>query len=293
MAEGNPFGEEEKETGGPDEEAAILDPLAPEFDWRVKFRTDAVSQIEKWADQFGVSKFALDAFVRDNIDGATDYMARFINVDEMGQPVTDVRRVTPMDVDEFQRAWEAGMAFFSARSGLDFANMGSTRGPGSGSRKPTAGEIRAMFDEDQLTESVNKMWGAYLVEDAPNARQIAKGFIDTVVATGGEQEIDFETFVLGKIRDTNRHKLVYRNKPEGQDELAYISPYTQAAQTVIGGGGRAGAAANDVAAGGAALGASADAFRDRLARTPEHQQTKGFISGLEDRVRGVKNVLRG
>jgi len=274
------------------ESERFLDPLSPEFDWRVKFRSDVVSQLEKWADDFNVSKFALDAFVRDNIDGATNYVARFINVDEMGQPITDVRRLTPLSFEEYQRVWQQGMTYFSAVSGLDFAEI-KPKGGGGGRRKPTAGEIRAMFDEDQLTEAVNDMWGAYLVEDAPNARAIAANYIDAIVATGGEQEIDFETYVLGKIRATNRHKLVYRNKPAGIDELQYISPYVQSATTVIGGGGRSGATASDVAAGGAALGASGAAFSDRLARTPQHQQTKGYINELEQRVRDVKDILRG
>ena len=92
------------------------------------------------------------------------------------------------------------------------------------------------------------------------------------------------------IRDSN---MIYRNKPEGQDELQYSQPYSQAAQAVVGGGGRSGATANDIAAGGAALGTGTDDFRARLERTQEHQQSTGFINGLEQRVRDVKDILRG
>jgi len=261
------------------------------FDWRTKFRNDAVTQIEKWAGDFGYPKFALDAFVRDNIDGAVSHITRMMNPGPEGMRAQDAFSAT-----QYKMMWDHGMTYFSRFSGLPFDGLQTTNrgsGSGSGSRGPTSAQIRDSFDEDQLTEAANKMWGAYLVEDAPNARGIAKGYIDAVVAGRGEKTIDFETFVLERIRKTNRHKLVYRNKPEGASELEYISPYTQAATSVIGGAGRPGGTASDVAAGGAALGASSDAFRDRLARTPQHQQTKGFINGLEQRVRDVKNVLRG
>ena len=114
-----------------------------------------------------------------------------------------------------------------------------------------------------------------------------------MVDTSGEQTRDFETFVLGKIRATSRHKLVYRGKPEGTDELQYIAPYAQSARSVIGGGGQAGSTANDVAAAGGALGASSAAFGDRLAKTTEATASQGFITNLENTVRDVKNILRG
>jgi hypothetical protein len=50
---------------------------------------------------------------------------------------------------------------------------------------------------------------------------------------------------------------------------------------------------SDVIAGGAALGASADAFRQRLARTDANRNSQGFITNLEDTMRGVSQVLRG
>ena len=268
--------------------------LGEAFDWKHQFRKDSLSMLNSWASQFGYDKFVMESFVRDNIDRATNYMwerhaDRQLNIPE-GDRSTDA-----IDMREYQRMWHDGMGWFTRESGLDFDGLGQTgrSGSGSGSRRPTASDIRNMFDEDELTEAAHKMWGAYLVEDNPEARNIAREYINAIVASGGEQELDFQTFVLNKIRGDARHNMLYRNKPEGMDELQYITPYTQAAATVIGGAGRPGATANDVAAGGAALGATSDAFRDRLARTPQHQQTKGFINGLEQRVRDVKNVLRG
>jgi len=268
--------------------------LGEAFDWQTQFRKDMVTQAESWASKFGVPKFIVDALVRDNIDAATGYM-----IDQQKQrgtaygyiPEGDPSRDS-FDFNEYNRMWQDGLNFFTMRTGYDFAGIGKPRG-GSGSGRPTAAQLRNMFDIDQLTEDASKMWGAYLLEDSKDARSIANEYVDAIVASGGQQELDYQTFVLNKIRATNRHSLLYQNKPEGMDELQYVAPYAQAATSVIGGGGQAGRTANDVAASGAALGASSSAFSSRLARTPEHQQSQGFINGLEQRVRDVKNVLRG
>jgi hypothetical protein len=113
------------------------------------------------------------------------------------------------------------------------------------------------------------------------------------VRSKGEKEIDFETFILNKAKADPRHKQIYRNKPQAMSELQYIQPYVQAAQQAMGGGQGREQAVGDVAVGGAALGASPDAFRQRLARTSAQKNSQGFIRGLEDQVRGIKDVLRG
>ncbi len=268
--------------------------LGEAFDWQAQFRKDMVTQAESWASKFGVPKFIVDATIRDNIDAATSYM-----IDQQKQRGTAYGYIPEGDpsrdafsMQEYGRMWQDGLNFFTMQTGYDFAGIGKPRG-GSGRGRPTAAQLRNMFDIDQLTEDANKMWGAYLLEDSKDARSIATEYVDAIVASGGEQELDYQTFVLNKIRATNRHSLLYTNKPEGMDELQYVQPYAQAATSVIGGGGQTGRTANDVAASGAALGASSSAFSSRLARTPEHQQSQGFINGLEQRVRGIKNVLRG
>ena len=50
------------DTAGPQEPTRPL--LSPDFDWRTKFRTDAISYIEPWALRLGLTKFAVDAFIR-------------------------------------------------------------------------------------------------------------------------------------------------------------------------------------------------------------------------------------
>ena len=146
-----------------------------------------------------------------------------------------------------------------------------------------------MFDVDQLTDAATNIWRAYNVEEPAKAKQLAQSYIDTIVATRGEKEIDFETFVVNQVKKSDRYKVLYQNKPDGITELAYIQPFVQSATMVMGGGN----AMNDVVAGGAALGANADSFRGRLARTDEAKNTTSFTNDLENRMRAVKGVLRG
>ena len=272
--------------------------LNADFDWKSKFRTDMVSQVEKWAAALGVSKFALDSLVRSNMDGAIGYITQSIFMPARQADVSfdgDVGTVTPgapwqpETGEDWDRIWNAGLLYFSALSGVDLAGIG-TGSRGSGRRGPTAADIRNSFDEDQLTDAVEKIWGAHLLEDAPNARGLAKQYIEAIVASGGQQEIDFQTFVKTRMEQTSRWQQLYQNKPEGQDPLQYIGPYLSMAQSAVGGGRTQ---ANSLAAGAAALGASQDAFAQRLQRTDEMTGSTGFINGLEDRVRGVKDLLRG
>lgn len=295
-----------KEDDAPQTTTNVYREELSEYDWRSKFRTDMVSQVEKWADALGVSKFALDSLVRDNMDGALSYITRNVIMPnrqsatriDYGEGVlqqVDTGSWQPETSQDWQQIWNAGLLYYSALAGVDLAgiNQASRGSRGSGRRGPTAAELRNMFDEDQLTDAVQSMWGAYLLEETPEARAIAKQYIEAIVSTGGEKEIDFETFVKGRIRKTARHKLIYQNKPEHLDELQYIGPYAQMAGQVLGGASGNQQIVGDLAAGAAALGASQEAFAGRLQRTDQFTGTKGFIGGLEERVRNVRNVLRG
>lgn len=301
--------------GGEEEEEKASSPVThvtrPEgaelqgFDWRTKFRTDMVAQVEKWADALGTSKFALDALVRDHMDGALNYITRavfmpntrrstsFDTEEGVGtvNPTSMWRPDTPQD---WEQVWNAGLLYFSAQAGVDLASIGSGSGRGRrGARGPSAQDIRNMFDEEQLTDAVQSMWGAYLLEDTKEARKIAKNYIEAHVSSGGQKEIDFETYVKGRMEGTPRWKQIYQNKPEGVDALQYIGPYVAMTSNMIGGGSGNKQLQGDLVAGGAALGASQDAFANRLKRTDQHTASSGFINGIENKVRSVANILRG
>jgi hypothetical protein len=291
----NPFGaggEDPENTNGV-ENTDISD---ADYDWTAKFRTDAVTYLERVGADYGFDRFTMESFVRNNIDAAIDYINERQSLASGrfgGDSILERGRNKAVNKDtafNFQRMWEDGMTFFSMEAGINFVNP-RPPGGGSGRRRPSAADIRKSFDVDQLSEQINKMWNAYLIEDNAQARTLAKSYVEAIVDTKGEQEIDFQTFVLDKIRKDKRHGLLYRNKPEGLDELAYLTPFVQSAASVVGGQNKG--LMKGLATGGAALGASGAQFQERLRHTTQNQQSSGFINQIEERVRGIKDVLRG
>lgn len=196
-----------------------------------------------------------------------------------------------------QMLFDVAMQWASNRYGLPAWQSASASGSGSGrrgsgSRLPSPDEIRKQFDMDELTDSVVGMGRAYLVEELENAADIAKAYVDEVVAVRAQQEIDFETFVKKRLKKNPRWQMLYRNKPEGVDEMSYLQPYVQAAMTAMGGGDDV-SNVSGVVAGGAALGATPDSFAQRLAREDKVQSQAGFINALEQRVAGINQIFRG
>jgi hypothetical protein len=162
------------------------------------------------------------------------------------------------------------------------------RGGGGGARKLTAAEIRAQFDMDQLASSVTDLWRSNLLEEPRNARAIAKSYVDAVVATGGEQKIDFQTFVDKQMDTTPRSASLYRDKPPGMSKAQFMQPYVQAAAQHL-----RPTNVNETARAGAQLGASPGAFRDRLARSNEVRSSSPFITAMEGRMTELSKVFRG
>ena len=311
MTTPNPFagapGSEEEDVQKPYASGTIdtADPrsLDDEFDWRTKFRTDAVTAVERWSDKFGIDRFALDAYVRSNTDAALQHITRRVimpnreskmvydpTIDAMKQ--VDMGGWKPSTPSDWQQIWDAGIDFFSMGIGFDL-QQDIDGGGGGGSRGPTADDIRNMYDEDQLTNAATEIWQGYLWEDPTHARKMAREYIDTMVSTLGQQEVDFETFIRTKAEQTSRWKTLYRNKPEGVDPRAYVQPYARAAVSMVGGAAGASQTVSDLVAGGAALGASADAFGNRLARTDANRNSGGFVQGLENGLSEINGILRG
>ncbi len=164
-------------------------------------------------------------------------------------------------------------------------------GGGGGSRKPTANEIRNMFDLDALTRKAEDMGRAYLVDELPNARSIAQTYIEKVVASSGEKEIDYDTFVLNQLKKSDRWNVIYQNKPDGVDPLKYISMFAGMATEML--GGNRGKGISKIVGHGAALGASPEAFASRLSREDTVRNSSNYINSLEKLMTGASGVLRG
>jgi hypothetical protein len=201
-------------------------------------------------------------------------------------------KINPYSAEGLDYIYSMAQMWAATEYGIDpnLISQPTSRGPGS--RLPTEEEIRQQFDIDHLTEVIKSMGRGALVEEFKGARALANSYVNAIVATRGQQEIDFGTFVTKHFKGTARWKQIYRNKPEGMEPEAYIAPYIAAASQALGGGmGQNGY--SDIVAGGAALGSTGADFAARLQKTDAVQNQSGFISKLESAVSGISNFLRG
>lgn len=178
-----------------------------------------------------------------------------------------------------------GMAFENREAWASGGGGGGGRGGGAG--RPTAAQIRANFDIDQLSAQVSEIFRGTILDEAKDPRGIASAYVEAIVKNP-EQKLDFQTFVENQAKATPRYASLYRNKPEGLGDAQYLMPYLNSAMQAA----RPKEAVN-IAAGGAQLGADPAAFRSRLNRTNATVTSAPFISSMENRLTTLNRVLKG
>jgi hypothetical protein len=150
------------------------------------------------------------------------------------------------------------------------ASSGFGDDPGPGPRGPGATLKPPAFDRDHLLETASNLWRGMLLTEPGDIGRIVDDY--TAKATsflmneGGR--LDFETFVLGRIRDQPRYRMLYQNKAPGVTEQAHLGQYVKAVQAL----GFADRRISELAAQGAQSGASEAGFTERLSRSPEFVQ---------------------
>jgi hypothetical protein len=286
-------------------------------------RTDLRNFLEGWyeklEDELGLSKFTLGTVVEGNWEYVVNQMTwatdndwnQWLTSDAgqliAGQPGTqggeDLRhqltyingKLNPRSLEGAFLLQQQATTLMDRIMGINSAQLLASRGGGGGGggrRAPTPAEIRQQFDVDALANNVNDIWRAYMVEEAPAARAIAAAYVEAIVSTGGEQKIDFQTFVRKEMQKTGRWQTLYKGKPEGMDELQHLAPYIAATQQAIGSAGGTGRLGQAVLE-GAALGATSEQFANKLAFENEVQESSSFITALESRLGQLNGILRG
>lgn len=184
---------------------------------------------------------------------------------------------------------DIALQYFGNAAGIELARAPASRSRGrSGPKKPTAEEIRKQFDIEELSNAVNGMNQTLVLEEHANPTQVAREYVEAIVATLGETKIDFETYVRSRIEKTGRYKSIYRNKPEALTAEQYMAPYIGASMQVVGGDEAA-----EIAIGGAQFGSTAAQFGERLKRTDAVTGSSGFINGMESRMRDLNSIFKG
>lgn len=146
--------------------------------------------------------------------------------------------------------------------------------------------IRDQFDLEALSLSINAQYNALLLKDAPNAKALARAYVDQVVANPGKA-LDFNTWVRNRVLDDPTAKWVFANKPEGVSHEEYMAQKAQAIASVLGTPEDFG----DRARGAAALNASPDALAGRLKLHAGVQRSENFLTSIENRYRSAARLL--
>ena len=148
---------------------------------------------------------------------------------------------------------------------------------GSGGGGGGGGGAAFSLDRDAVIENIRNVWRPLMLEEPGNVGQLADAFIREVKAfrrKGGQLEL--QTWVKGKIRETPRFSMLYSKLPESLAEEEYIGGFTQVAR---GFGFR-----DDVATGfieaGAEAGAGLEGFATQVSRSREASLTSRFAQRM-------------
>jgi len=253
-------------------------------------------EMSEIGDAYGMSPMEVNRLFQQHIGGLNDqlvnhFMPTAANY-AAGYGTTPVSFYTETKAGaeylaDYGRRWLEGKI-----SGLDFSvdlpGPGSGRTGSRGSAGPTAEDIRAAYDLDELAKGANTLWQGWLLEDAQDPRGMARAYVDAIVSTGGKQKIDFTEFIRGRAKDTSRWASVYGRKPESMTEEQFLQPYFQAASQLI----NPRDAAN-VAIQGAQFGASAQQFNERLKREDSVTGSAPFINSMQEKMGAVSGILKG
>lgn len=92
-------------------------------------------------------------------------------------------------------------------------------GGGGGAREP-------VFDLGMVGEKATDAWRYYLLDEPPDSAALAKKYAAEYAAfakQGGN--LDFTTWIMGQIRQTNRYKTLYFRKPDFMGESEWVDTY--------------------------------------------------------------------
>jgi hypothetical protein len=153
---------------------------------------------------------------------------------------------------------------------LASAGFGTKPGGGGGGGGGGVAPKPPVWDRDQLIESASNMWRGMLLDEPADVGRIVDDYTARAASFFMEQggRMDFETFVLGRIRETPRYRILYQNMQPGISEEAHLGQYVQAVRQL----GFRDQRVNELVTQGASSGASVAGFTERLERRPEYVQ---------------------
>ncbi len=267
------------------------DPLA----WQEMIYGYLPDQILAYVDSLGEDPRTYGAWIQSQMPNVLSYLDSVTQSSPLGMDPAR-QQAFFASPDGFQVLFEMGLQWFSARDsrlqglggGRPKGGGGRGRGGGGGGpRRPTAEEIRAQFDVDELADGITGMWQGMLLDKPKDARSMAKAYVEEIVKNP-EQKLDFQTYVKKKIENTDRYASIFKDLPDGVDAATHIQRYYQSALQYL-----RPENAESTAIQGVQFGADPNAFRGLLNRQEEVQNSSAFIGKLEGRMSRMRGVLRG
>ena len=140
---------------------------------------------------------------------------------------------------------------------------------GSGGGSGGAGRAALAFDRAQLAEEATNRWRGLLLEEPDQATldSLVGDYISEANAFWMKEagRLDYDTYVVDRVRSTDRHTFLYDKKPEFQSEAEYMGGFRQ----TVGQFGFNDRAALRETEAGAHSGVGLAGFGERVGRTSE------------------------
>ncbi len=172
----------------------------------------------------------------------------------------------------------------------DLSELLRSLSPVRSSGRRGSGRQAMAFDRAHLLEQAQDRWRGLMLE-TPDA---IEGIVDDYMSQANSfwmrkgGQLNFDTFLVNKMRETTRYKTLYGRKPQHQSEEEYMAQFRSAV-------GRFGlnprAERREVEA-GLQSGAGAAGFTERVSRVREVQNQAGFSQRLAQTVAGLGSIVR-
>ena len=254
--------------------------------WQEALRDNLQAVIKANARDIGMYPGMAEQWVNANYSGILRYLRNDIMRDE-GSVAYYTRTANGLtSLTNIALQWAS-----SRIPGLrDQLSKGSGGGGGGGRVGAAPVDIRKQFDLSALAEDVSKMSRGYLLIESDDPRGVARAYVDAVVANP-DQKLDFQQFVLDRLKADPRWNTLYKHKPATLDPLEYLQPYAQQAQQLL--GANRGEEWSDQMFHAVSLGADPQAWQNRIERSNSYTSQAPFVAKISERAAGLSHILRG
>lgn len=180
--------------------------------------------------------------------------------------------------------WEQNLPVYTLDQfqGIMQAVQGQRRGGGGGGGGASRADL--VMDRNQLKRGARDLWRRYLLDEPANVDRLVDDYVADATnfwkSKGGRR--DFETWMMDRIENSQRGRILYAKKPEGMTMDQHLAQFTNVVSQV----GLSGQTGQDATLRGLQSGAEAAPFAEQLGRSREvmSQQQGGFSQKFANQI---------